>query len=215
MNARSPSQSLWRTAGLTAAAVLLAGCTNKPTPVVTTEDVTQTRTVVSTRSVTPIDLAPPTTVAPLPPDGKPAKGEVEKKCPYIPSDNVADIIGSHVYRTTVLTTTKPQGCRFYFYAPPYQAIADIVPRTFATAGDAYNAMVQTAGQGTQAIPKKNLAEGVDGVLFRTRFFGDDGARDWACAFANGKTLVVVHTEQDDVSFNALQLAQAVVGEFSP
>jgi hypothetical protein len=110
----------------------------------------------------------------------------------------------------VLTSLKPVGCRFYFYAPPYEAIADIVPRTFDSALDAHNAMVLTATRtGTQATGKAAILKGVDAVLYRTKFFGPDGARDWACAFAKGRLMVIVHTQRSDTSLNALLLAKAV------
>ncbi|MEO6885798.1 MAG: hypothetical protein ABI232_05865 [Jatrophihabitantaceae bacterium] len=127
--------------------------------------------------------------------------------------NVADIEGDHVYRTTVLTGLKPVGCRFYFYAGAYEAIADIVPTTFTTSVQATNAMILTSRAGTEAIGKKAIVPGVDAVLYRTRFFGEDGARDWACVFAKGKVMVVVHTQRTDTSLNALLLAKAVAPKF--
>ena len=202
------------------AACLIAGslsaCTGSPAPPAPS-DVTITSTVVSTRPAPPVFTpAPASTVAPLPPEQAPAPGEVERLCPYIsstpaenPAVNVADIEGDHVYRTTVLTTMKPVGCRFYFYAGPFEAVADITTRTFPTALAAHNAMVLTgeAGQGAQGI--KDLVPGVDAVLFQTRFFGPDGTTDWACVFAKGRVMVTVHTQQTDVSFNVRQLATAV------
>ncbi len=164
--------------------------------------------------------APARTVAPLPPGKKPAVGEVARRCPYIasspeqnPRTNVADIVGSHVLRTTVLTRSHPQGCRFYFYAPPYEAIADIQPRTFGTPSEAYNAMVRTGTAGGEVRGVRDLVPGVDAVLYRTRFFGPDGAQDWACAFAAGRTLVVVHTQSSETSLNARNLAQAIAPRF--
>jgi len=176
-----------------------------------------TSTVVHTRTVAPtFKPTPAKSVTPLPPGQAPGKGEVERACPYIastptdnPDVNVADIEGDHVYRTTVLTTMKPVGCRFYFYAGPYEAIADITTQAFATAGEAHDAMVLTGNAGHQAQGVKNLVPGVDAVLFKATFFGPDGPNDWACAFAKGKVLVIVHTQQSDVSFNARSLAQAV------
>lgn len=149
-------------------------------------------------------------------------GEKEQNCPYIasspdqnPGTNVADIEGDHVYRTAVITTTKPVGCRFYFYASPFEAIADIVPTTFATTTQAYDAMVATGEAGVGAEPVKDLITGVDAVLYRTSFFGADGRdADWACVFATGTVMVVVHTQQTNVSFNARELAAAVAPKFS-
>ena len=62
-------------------------------------------------------------------------GEQVGACPYIRSlltdgpQSVANLEGDRVGRTTILITTNPVGCRFYFAYAPYQAIADIVPYT--------------------------------------------------------------------------------------
>jgi hypothetical protein len=210
-----------RLIGAALAALLLAGCVpSKPTPGTTSTIVETLVSTVPPTSAPPGYTPPPArTVAPLPPGSSPAKGEVEKPCPYIAStpeagpDSVADIVGSHVLRTTVLTAAHPVGCRFYFYAGPYQAIADIVPRRFGSAAEAYAAMVATAAAGTSASGRSDLVPGIDGVLYRTEFFGPDGARDWACAFAAGAALVIVHTQRDDTSFSALRLAQVVAPRF--
>jgi hypothetical protein len=197
---------------------LLAGCSSEGTP--STGDRTITSTTTQTRpAAQTFTPAPATSVAPLPPGAAPPAGEAERACPYIastpsedPNVNVADIEGDHVYRTTVLTRHDPVGCRFYFYAGPYQAIADIVPRRFPDAVAAHNAMVLTAEAGSDAQGKKDMLPGIDAVLFRTAFFGPDGERDWACAFAKGKLLVVVHTQRSDTSYSALLLAKAVAAK---
>jgi hypothetical protein len=198
-----------------AAGLLLAGCTSSGPPP-SSSDVTHTATQVITQAPTFVPR-PARTVKPQPPGSRLPAGEVERRCPYIastpeenPKVNVADIEGDHVYRTTVLTKLKPVGCRFYFYAPPFEAIADIVPRTFPTALDAHNAMVLTATKtGIQATGKPAIVKGVDAVLYRTKFFGPDGRRDWACVFAKGRVMVVVHTQRSDTSLNALLLAKAI------
>jgi hypothetical protein len=198
-----------------AAAVLLTACTSSKTDNPTV-DITTTHTQTST--VRPsYQPKPAKTVAPLPPGQAPLRGEVEKACPYIastpeqnPDVNVADIEGDHVYRTTVLTAMKPVGCRFYFYAGPFEAIADITTQAFSTAQAAHNAMVLTGQAGGQAQGKKDgISQGIDAVLFKTKFYGPDGSADWACAFAKGKIMVVVRTQQTNVSANALYLAQAI------
>jgi hypothetical protein len=151
-------------------------------------------------------------VAPLPPNQAPAQGEVEKTCPYIRSNftdgppDVADDEGDRVYRTTVITTMHPIGCRFYFWAAPYEATADIVTKKYATAADAHNAMVATGNAGHSAEAVKNLVPGVDAVLFQTRFFGPNGASDWACAFATDSLLVIVHTQQTNDSLAPRNIA---------
>lgn len=205
--------------GAAAVVLVLAGCSSGHTPV--PKDTTSTQTVVRTRTPTPtFTPAPARSVTPLPPGAHPLAGEVERACPYIastpaenPDVNVADIEGDHVYRTTVLTGLKPVGCRFYFYAGAFEAIADIVPRTLSSAKAAHNAMVLTAEAGQQAEGKPGIAAGVDAVLYRTAFFGPDGDRDWACAFTKGAVLVIVHTQRTDTSLNALLLARALATRF--
>ena len=199
-------------------AAVLTGCHSAAQPPPSTSVVTDT--VTSTLSASTFRPPPPTTVAPLPPGSPVPQGEAEQACPYIastpqqnPQTNVADIVGSHVYRTTVLTASRPAGCRFYFYAPPYGAVADIVARTFASALDARNAMIRTGEAGQEAIGQPNLAPGVQGVAYRTEFYGPDAGRDWACAFAAASIMVVVHTQRTDTAAAAVYLAQAVAGHF--
>lgn len=206
-----------------AGAVLLAGCTSSADPQPAGSTGTVTSTVTSTRD-TGTDYRPPTpTYVPALPAGKkvPA-GEKAGRCPYIrsglnedPTDkpNVADIQGNRVGRTTVLTELKPVGCRFYFAYAPGQAVADIRPTTFATAAQARNAMILTAQAGKQVMGVRNFVPGVDGISYRTKFIAADKGRDWAFAFAKGRVLVVVHTEEVTTSQNALFLAKAVAAEF--
>ena len=197
------------------AAVLLSGCTgsSKLTPDTTT---TQTQTVTHTSTPTStFTPKPASTAAPLAPGDTPPRGTVEAKCPYIKSDhpdgppNVADLEGDRVYRTLVLTTMKPVGCRFYFYAPPYEAVADILTQQFGSATDARAAMIATGDHGQHAEGVPNLIPGVDAVLYQTQFYGPDGSKDWACVFAKGTLMVIVHTQQNDTSFNARNLASAI------
>jgi hypothetical protein len=202
----------------------VAGCTSgAPAPAHST--VTQTISETHTRTLAPsvtFTPAPATSVRPLPDGAKPHRGETEKTCPYIKAGldqqptsgaNVADIEGDRVYRTTVLTSYKPVGCRFYFAYAAHEAVADILPRTFRTAGQAHDAMVLTAAAGRHAESEPNFVAGVDGIRFQTRFYGPDGNKDWAFVFAKGRVMVVVHTQQNNASLNAQLLAEAVVGKF--
>jgi hypothetical protein len=207
----------------TTAVIALAGCSAKSgssgPPV--SSDVTVTQTITSTpppvpSSSGPFVPAPAASVAALGSAHAPMPaGEVEAACPYISNDDLAAKEGDHVYRTSNLTTLTPVGCRFYFYAGPFEAIADIAPMTFATDVDAYNAMVATGAAGTGTIGVKDLITGVDAVLYKTQFYGPDTAKggDWACAFAKGKVMVVVHTQQTNVSFNARALATQLAPKF--
>lgn len=206
------------------AATLVGACTSgggdAPTPGQSTITTTMTRprpTPSTPKAFTP---APARSVVPLSPSADPPGGEAEKTCPYVastpdenPDVNVADMEGDHVYRTTVLTSLKPVGCRFYFYAPPFEAVADILPQTFPTTQDAYNAMVKTGQAGKNYSGRPKIIKGVDAIVYQTTFFGQDGDQDWACVFAKGKVMVVVHTQQTNVSYNALQIATAIAPKF--
>ena len=96
-------------------------------------------------------------VPPRPPGQPLPRGEVDGSCPYIkaglnieddPSGNdFADLEGNRVQRVTRLTTLKPVGCRFYFQND-YHPTGDILPMTYPSAVEAYNAMVTTAEAGT-------------------------------------------------------------------
>ena len=209
---------------VTALCAVLVGCTSHTKVITTPTDVTQTRTVVHT-STPPITVTvtPDSSVTPLPPGANPPAGEVDGTCPYIRpghdlddgsvTPNLADDEGDRVYRVTLLTKLHPVGCRFYFHCCSYEAVADIQPYTYATANDAHNAMVLASRTGTQAEGRPQFVPGVDAILYRTAFFGDDGRQDWACAFAKGKVLVIVHTQQNNISVNALNIARDIVGKF--
>lgn len=195
---------------VTVVAIALGGCTKSASPPSSTTTNTVTQTHTSPAPAVPVAAG---YVAPLRPGQRPAKGEVEKSCPYIkstqdedPVHSVAVIEGNRVYRTTVITAMKPVGCRFYFWAPPYEAVADIITHSYGSATLAHNAMVGTAKAGSRAAGITNLVPGIDAVLFKTKFYSADGNQDWACAFAKGAVLVIVHTNQTDVSFNARELA---------
>jgi hypothetical protein len=206
----------------------LAGCRSS-TDTTTTTTTTRTRTIVATLTPTHAPStggfkpAPATTVTPLPPSSAPLPDEVERPCPYIASSptsaqesgtDLADAEGDHVYRTTVLTTLRPVGCRFYFYAPPYEAIADILPRTFATSEAAYDAMVLTARAGRNQATERDFAPEATGIRYQTNFFGPDGLNDWAFVYAKGRLMVIVHTQQTNASQNAVNIARLVVGKIN-
>jgi hypothetical protein len=211
-------------AALVALALLVAGCTSSAAPPApsnstVTRTVTGTRTPDPSRSFTP---APAATVRPLAPGAKVRAGEQERRCPYISTGlnqdsgggvNVADLEGDRIYRTTVLTRYSPVGCRFYFYAPPYEAVADIRPQRFASATAAFNAMVLTAEAGRSQITAKNFVGGLTGISFQTKYFGPDGHRDWAFVFTKGQILVGVYTQRSDTSRNAVYIARAIAGKF--
>jgi hypothetical protein len=199
------------------AALTLSACTKSKTPAPI--DTTVTQTVTGTRTTTaPGKAITFSFAAQLPPGAGPAKGELEKPCPYIasspdqnPNVNVADIEGDHVYRTTQLVDMKPVGCRFYFYAGPYEPVADITTYRFASAAEATTSLSLTARKDAEAFTK-SLGHGITGVLFRAKLNPEDGGNDWACGFVKGNLVIVVRTRQN-VSFNAGEIAKAIVTKF--
>lgn len=210
-----------------AAVWALAACTSSGTPAAPTDTgAASTRTEVVTRTRTstapPYTPPPATSVAPLPPGTHPPRGEKAGRCPYIragldaepgPAPTVADIEGDRVGRVTLLSGYRPTGCRFYFAYPDYQPVADILPTTFSTATQARNAMIRTAAAGSDVSTYRDFAQGLTGISYRTRFNGEDGARDWAFVFAKGTVTVVVHTQQTTSSSNARYLAAAIAAKF--
>ncbi len=198
--------------------LLLSACTAHGATSVETIHHTSTQTIVApTPSASTYAPAPAVAVSPLGHSNAPMPaGETEGPCPYISNADVADAEGDHVYRSSVITTTTPPGCRFYFYSAPYQAVADIVPTTFPDATSARSAMVATAQAGVSGTPPiavPNLVPGVDAVLYKTAFNPADGNNDWACVFAKGPVMVIVHTQQTDVSFNAKAIATQIAPHF--
>jgi hypothetical protein len=199
---------------------LLAACTKSTQN--PSQDSTVTSTVTRTRTapVAAFKPSPASTVTPLPPGAGPLKGEVEKACPYIVSshdqgeNSLADLEGDRVYRTTVLTTMNPVGCRFYFWAGPFEAIAEIATQRFGSAQDAHDAMILISKTGKQVQGYPDLLPGIDAVSYRTKFFGPDGSDDWACVFAKGKIVVTVRTQRNDNnSLSARLIAKQIAPKF--
>jgi hypothetical protein len=201
-------------------AFALAACTPSKQPVA---NVTVTSTVTHTRTPPPQTYVPPppSFAPPLAEGAAPPAGEVDRLCPYIRTGlnmdptsepNVADIIGSRIYRTTVLTALKPVGCRFYFYVD-FSPEADILPTTFPNATDAHNAMVLTADKTGTNQATYTVASGIPGIVYQTKFVTGDDGTDWACVFAKGAVMVVVHSHTTNTSNSVLSLAQAIVGKF--
>jgi hypothetical protein len=194
---------------------LVAACTSGSPA---TEDSTRTIvTTITTHRPKPsgptFTPAPATTVAGLPPGASPAAGQQESTCPYLTTADAATTEGNRIYRSTIITSRQPVGCRFYFWCCDFHATMDILPQTFSTPTDAYNAMVRTGEAGSNVTGIASLVPGVAAVLYQTRFYGPDGNTDWACTFAKGRIMVTVHTNQNDVSFNARQLAQLIAPKF--
>jgi hypothetical protein len=138
-------------------------------------------------------------------------------CPLISQAAVAKADGNRVGRSEVIDRDgRAVGCRFYFdarrgYPRP---VTEITSRRFADHESAYRAMLVAAPRAPSSQGVRDLVPGVDGVLYRTAFNPPDGRADWACTFVVGVTLVTVKTDQTNTSYDARQLAIAVVPAFA-
>jgi hypothetical protein len=135
-----------------------------------------------------------------------APGVVAEKpgsCPYISAADFAELEGDRVGRVTVLQS-RPAGCRFYFAADPTTVVGEITVAGFATATQAYNAMVRSA-QGHPEV-QSDAAIGDGAVAFTTPL---QGSPSWQCVFAKGASVVTVRTRQPYPALNAFNLARAI------
>jgi hypothetical protein len=205
-----------RVAALTGTAVgLLAGCTpSTPSPIITTTVVTTLVPAPAPKPTpTPTFHPPPARFVPvLPGDGALPAGQRAGSCPYIDTQSARNLEGNRIGPTTI-NSTRPIVCTFYYAYAPVRATLQIAPSVFASNVGAYNAMVLTGEAGAEVDSRRNIVPGVDAVLYRTKFYGPDGGRNWACSFAKGRTMVTVRTDRTDTSYNALQIAIAVVTRF--
>lgn len=166
----------------------------------------------SSGSRVPVSSPPPTAAsgAPLPQPGPVT--ETAGSCPYLDAVTASDLEGNKVGRVTVVST-DPVGCNFYFAYGDGHMTLQISTQRYATATDAYNAMVATGDAGAQVEGIPGLVPGVDAVLYRTSFYPPDKGRDWACSFATGPVMVTVKTDQTDISFNARNIAATIAPKF--
>jgi hypothetical protein len=192
-----------------AAILLLAGCTSAATTVVDSS-VTRTETIT------------PSAAATGPLDTRPIVAQDAATCPLLSFQDAASIGGMRLAHLQILRQgSATVGCRFFAISsgPLAQSehlhgqdVLEITSARYASALTAHNALARLAGTGTDPA-QYTIAPGVVGVAFRATFDPGDGDRDWAIAFAKNTALVVVRTATTVTSYNALQLAQAVVGKF--
>lgn len=140
---------------------------------------------------------PPTPSAPVGTD------QVAGSCPYISAADFADLEGDRVGRVTV-SAGRPVGCRFYLSYDPAVIVGEITVARFATATEAYNAMVSSARNHPEVQSDAGIADGA--VAYRTDL---QGTRTWQCVFARGTSVVTVRTRQPYPAWNAFSLARAI------
>ena len=220
------------TSTLSRAAGLLAACTAAVTatacaassggPATTTSTIVQTSTAPA-KTTTPISEAPISPTAAVQEVAAP-----DNACPYISNDAARAAEGNRVGRV-MLTTTSPPGCNFYFEYDDSRMILQISVANYPSQTGAYNAMIRDTAAAPERIGVQGLVaqngctaqtaqedrptKCVDAVLYRTTFYAPDGNTDWAAAFAKSSRVITVKTQQNDVSFNAKNLATQIAPKF--
>lgn len=129
--------------------------------------------------------------------------ETPGECPYISAADFAELEGDRVGQVTVLQS-RPVGCRFYLQFDPDAVVGEITVARFATATQAYNAMVGSA-RGRPEV-QSDAAIGAGAVAFTTML---QGTQSWQCVFAKGASVVTVRTRQPYPALNAFNLARAI------
>jgi UPF0176 protein len=173
-----------------AAGILLAGCDTA-----TQDSAAPVPTIARSATTTP--ARPTTTPAPAPTPTRPAV-TVDGPCPYADRDTVMDIIGQHLLRTTVTSTTPHPGCAFY--RPNAEKAVEIAVSVLPTAAAAQARAITLPGRG--ANPVQTVADGGTVAITGT------GA---VLAVSKGRTLVVVRINQP-ISLEAVEIAELVVAK---
>jgi hypothetical protein len=132
--------------------------------------------------------------------------EIGKPCPYLTDLEWADHEGNRVGRSVQLAGT-PVGCRFYFAYDPNQITGEILIQRFGTATEAFNAVVIAARGHPEFVDDRSIGDG-GSISVRLPL---QGAPTWACVFSHGRSVVTVHTSQNDTSNDARTLARLVSG----
>ena len=156
-------------------------------------------TVAATTTTAP---AARPTVAPRPTPAKvtPTRPAVttDGPCPYADRATVMDIVGQHLSRTTVTSTTPHPGCAFYRTSG--EKAAEVAVSVLPTATAAQARAIALPGRG--ANPVETVADG--GTVAITA----DGA---VLAVSKGRALVVVRINQR-ISLEAVEIAKLVVAK---
>jgi hypothetical protein len=204
-------------AGFAALMLLLCGCSHgsKAGGAASTVNITTTETETlpapATSSHGPVDVGPTTTTT--------------TACPILSAATAAADEGVRLGRiTTQLIGATAVGCEFYadqdpsFKASehlpgPNQPVLQIVSSRYTDEITAQNAMVAIAKAGQNIDSSNPISADVPGAAFQVMFDPADGSNDWAYVFRTGTTVVTVTTAQTDTSFDAREVAAAIVTKF--
>jgi Domain of unknown function (DUF2020) len=176
-----------------AAGVLLAGCDtadqDSAAPAPTTAVASTTAPRPTTAPRTPRPAGPSVTPPPVTVDGP---------CPYVDAPTVMDIVGQHITRTTVTSTTPHPGCTFY--RPNAEKAADVAVSVLPSVAAARARAVLLPG--ADANPVDSVGDA--GAVAIT----DTGA---VLAVSKGAAVVVVRINQP-ISLEAVEIAKLVVAK---
>jgi UPF0176 protein len=177
-----------------AAGVLLTGCdtagqdTAAPVPTIAP---------TTTAAPTATTARPSATPKPSPSPTRPAV-TTDGPCPYADRDTVMDIVGQHLQRTTVTSTSPHPGCAFY--RPNGEKAAEIAVSVLPTAAAARARAIALPGRSTN--PVDTVADG--GAVAIT-------AGGAVLAVSKGAAVVVVRINQR-ISLEAVEIAKLVVAK---
>ncbi|HEV7657005.1 MAG TPA: DUF2020 domain-containing protein [Mycobacteriales bacterium] len=168
--------------------VLLAGC----------DTASQDSAAPVPTTVAPTTAAPTTTTTAAKPTPTPPSVTVDGPCPYADTATVMDIIGQHLGRTTVTTTTPHPGCAFY--RPNAEKAVEVTVSVLAGATAAQAQAIRIGGSG--ANPVTGVGDGGTVAIV---------AAGAVLAVSKGAALVVVRINQQ-ISLEAIELAKLVVAK---
>lgn len=173
------------------AGVLLAGCDTA-----SQDAAAPVPTVAPTTTTAPARPKPvPTRTTPKP--TRPAV-TTDGPCPYAEKAAVMDIIGQHLDRTTVTSTTPHPSCAFY--RPNAEKAAEIAVTVLPTAAAAQAQAIRVPGKGANPVD----AVGDGGTVAIT-------ATGAVLAVSKGAALVVVRINQR-ISLEAVEIAELVLAK---
>ncbi|MDQ1735979.1 MAG: hypothetical protein QOH56_2230 [Pseudonocardiales bacterium] len=130
--------------------------------------------------------------------------ELDKPCPYADLDSMRDQEGDRTDRSVQLAT-NPVGCRYYFQYDHSVIITEITIERFATATEAFNAVVTAAKGHPEFVDDKSIGD-FGSITIKLPL---QGVSTWACIFSKGKLAITAHTRQTVVGQDARNVAKLI------
>jgi hypothetical protein len=130
--------------------------------------------------------------------------EIDAPCPYATADEFRGAEGDRVGRVVELKG-NPVGCRFYFSYDPSVVVGEIRVQRFATATEAFNAVVTAATGHPEFVDDKTIGDG-GSISIRLPL---QGQQTWACIFSKGDYVVTAQSRQTVVGQDARNIARLI------